>query len=71
MKILITGAGGQLGLELKDILPGRGHEVAALARRELDISDARSVERVLGEHSPELVINAAAYTNVDGCEEET
>jgi dTDP-4-dehydrorhamnose reductase len=71
MKILITGAGGQLGLELKDILPGRGHEVAALARGELDISDAQSVERVLEEHSPELVINAAAYTNVDGCEEET
>ena len=68
MKVLITGAGGQLGLELGELLPVRGHEVVALSRKELDIVDAPAVERTLEEHEPELVVNAAAYTNVDGCE---
>ena len=69
--MLVTGAGGQLGLELAEILPDRGHEVVALARAELDISDPGAVERVVEDHAPELVVNAAAYTNVDGCETET
>lgn len=68
MKILITGAAGQLGLELTELLPEKGHEVAPLTRKELDISDPESVEQALDEHSPDLVVNAAAYTNVDGCE---
>ncbi len=70
MKTLLTGAGGQLGLELADILPGRGHETTALTRSELDISDPKAVERAIRTHSPNLVINAAAYTDVDGCETE-
>lgn len=70
MRILVTGAGGQLGLELEELLPDRGHEVVALARRDLDVSDPRSVERTISEHAPDLIINAAAYTNVDGCETE-
>jgi dTDP-4-dehydrorhamnose reductase len=71
MKILITGSKGQLGQELADVLPERGHEVATLSRNELDIADADAVELVVQTHSPELVVNAAAYTNVDGCETET
>jgi dTDP-4-dehydrorhamnose reductase len=71
MKILITGSKGQLGQELAEILPDRGHEAVALARNELDIADAGDVERAIKTHAPELVINAAAYTNVDGCETET
>lgn len=70
MRIVVTGAGGQLGLELKEILPARGHEVVALTRKDLDVADAQSVERALAEHSPELVVNAAAFANVDGCETE-
>ena len=70
MKILVTGANGQLGLDLTDILPESGHEVVPLARKDLDISDAEAVERTIDEHAPELVVNAAAYTNVDGCETE-
>jgi dTDP-4-dehydrorhamnose reductase len=71
MKILITGSKGQLGQELAEVLPGRGHEVVGLSRNELDIAEADAVELAVGTHSPKLVVNAAAYTNVDGCETET
>ena len=71
MRVLLAGAGGQLGLELAELLPGRGHEVVALDRRGLDVADARAVEGAIDEHKPEVVVNAAAYTNVDGCEEAT
>lgn len=71
MKVLVTGANGQLGLELQELLPQSGHEVVALAKKELDISDAAAVERAVEEHAPKLVVNAAAYTNVDVCETET
>jgi dTDP-4-dehydrorhamnose reductase len=68
VKILITGSKGQLGRELAEILPERGHEVVALSRSELDIANPRAIDRRMEDHSPELVINAAAYTDVDGCE---
>jgi dTDP-4-dehydrorhamnose reductase len=71
VRVLVTGAGGQLGLELAEVLPGRGHETVALSRAELDISDPDAVEDTLKVHLPDLVVNAAAYTNVDGCETET
>jgi dTDP-4-dehydrorhamnose reductase len=71
MKILITGSKGQLGQELAAVLPGRGHEVVALSRNGLDIAEADAVELAVETHSPGLVVNAAAYTNVDGCETET
>ena len=71
MRVLLTGAGGQLGLELAGILPDRGHEVVALDRLGLDVADPEAVEGAIDEHTPEIVVNAAAYTNVDGCEEAT
>ncbi|MBA2376830.1 MAG: dTDP-4-dehydrorhamnose reductase [Actinomycetota bacterium] len=70
MKALVTGANGQLGLELARLLPERGHEIVPLTRRELDVSDFAATEAALDAHSPDLVINAAAYTDVDGCETE-
>ena len=70
MRVLVTGAGGQLGQELGELLPSRGHETVALSGAELDVADPEAVEEVLEAHSPDLVANAAAYTNVDGCETE-
>ena len=69
MRVLLAGAGGQLGLELAEILPDRGHHVVALDRKGLDVADPEAVESSIEEHAPELVVNAAAYTDVDGCEE--
>ncbi len=71
MKVLLTGASGQLGLELAELLPRHGHEVAALTHKDLDITDAGMVASYLEVHESDLVVNAAAYTNVDGCETET
>jgi dTDP-4-dehydrorhamnose reductase len=70
LRVLVTGAGGQLGLELAEVLPRRGHETVAPSRVELDVAEAGAVERVLEESAPDLVVNAAAYTDVDGCETE-
>src|SRR3954463_16039642 len=65
---LVTGAGGQLGGDVEDVLRAYDEEVVALARADLDISDRDAVEqRIVGDR-PEFVINCAAYTNVDGAE---
>jgi dTDP-4-dehydrorhamnose reductase len=67
MRILITGAGGQLGTALCETRPD-GVEVAALSRDELDITDPDAVALMLSELEPETVINTAAYNAVDGAE---
>lgn len=69
MKILITGAGGQLGRNLSKIC-NASHEVFALDRQALDISHLQDVERIIDEIRPACVINAAAYTAVDRAETE-
>lgn len=68
MKVLVTGATGQLGRDAVDIL-SRRHVVVALGRKQLDISDLDAVIRRVGEIRPDIVVNAAAYTRVDMCEE--
>jgi dTDP-4-dehydrorhamnose reductase len=70
MKILITGAQGQVGKELVSIANQRGYNVIAAGRTELDITQLKNVEDVIQSHSPDIVINAAAYTAVDKAEEE-
>lgn len=68
-KILITGADGQLGRELRRCPPA-GVECIFTDRAELDITDARQVEDTLARLAPGAVINAAAYTAVDRAESE-
>lgn len=69
--ILIFGGAGQLGQELARAAARRQFAVAALSRAQTDISDQAAVAAALTEHSPALVVNAAAYTMVDRAEIET
>lgn len=69
MKVLLAGAGGQLGRELVRSAP-EGCLLRALDRAALDVTDTAAVERAVAETAPEMVINAAAYTAVDRAEQE-
>jgi dTDP-4-dehydrorhamnose reductase len=69
MKLLVTGANGQLGWELQRTRPA-GWQIIPLNRAELDIADSAAVAAVFRKHRPDLVINAAAYTAVDKAESE-
>ncbi|WP_096084689.1 dTDP-4-dehydrorhamnose reductase [Agaribacterium haliotis] len=69
MKVLITGAGGQLAWELKRSA-GASTTLLYASADDLDITDAGAVENYLGTHKPDVIINAAAYTAVDKAEEE-
>jgi dTDP-4-dehydrorhamnose reductase len=70
MRIAITGAAGMLGQDLLAAADAAGHEVAGFPRADLDITDAAAVARALGDNRPDVVVNSAAWTNVDGAEED-
>jgi dTDP-4-dehydrorhamnose reductase len=70
MRILITGAAGMLGQDLGEAAGAAGHEVFGLARAELDVTDADAVEASVARARPDVVINSAAWTDVDGAEAE-
>ena len=67
MKILVTGAGGQIGFELRRTLATLG-EVIAVKLPEIDLADLDSVRACVRRVRPQLVVNAAAYTAVDKAE---
>ncbi len=67
MKVLLIGALGMLGRDLQPILSDR-HEVIGRDIEDLDITDPVQTEREIRLLRPEVVINAAAFTDVDGCE---
>lgn len=80
MKLLITGCKGQLGNELAAILTSGKSEIGAIDNRflnakvvlvdidELDITDFDAVQEFVMSEKPDIIINSAAMTNVDGCE---
>ncbi|HHH39324.1 MAG TPA: dTDP-4-dehydrorhamnose reductase [Sedimenticola sp.] len=70
MKILVTGAAGQLGRELVLKLQAEGREVTGIDRDELDFSRPEQVAEGIAGHGADWVINCGAYTQVDRAEEE-
>jgi len=66
---LIVGAGGQLGAAAAARLTGRA-DVIALTRRDLDVTDHAAVTDRVSRERPDVILNASAYTNVDGAEDD-
>ena len=67
MKWLVTGAAGQLGTHLLELLDGA--DVVGVTRADLDITDGDAVDALVRDTRPDVVVNAAAYTAVDAAEE--
>lgn len=70
MKIVVTGAGGMLGQDMVAAADAVHHEVVGLTRSDLDVTDGPAVLKAFQRELPALVINCAAYTNVDAAEED-
>lgn len=67
--ILLVGADGQTGLDLRRTLSPMG-DIVPVTRREADLADPDALRRVVREHAPSLIVNAAAYNAVDRAEQE-
>jgi dTDP-4-dehydrorhamnose reductase len=67
VKALITGGGGQLASDLVELL---GDDAVALSHSELDIADSDALARAIDDVAPDVVINCAAFHNLDVCEAE-
>jgi len=70
LKVLVTGAAGMLGRQVVLAYKRRGAAVYGLSRRELDITKPDQINIIIQKIKPDVVLNYAAYTNVDGAEEE-
>ena len=70
MKILIVGADGQLGTDCRKTMAST-HELLGLDVPDMDITDMASVDKVVAGFKPDVIINCAAYTQVDKCETQT
>jgi len=68
MRLLVTGAAGMLGTDV--VAAAAGHDVVALARADLDLTDADAVRAAVRDIRPDAVINCAAWTDVDRAEAE-
>ncbi len=68
LRIVVTGANGQVGQELQRVPWPEGTTIRALSSNDLDITDSTSTSRLLTELDPTVIVNAAAYTAVDAAE---
>lgn len=69
MKVLVTGVNGQLGHDVVNELTKRGHNAVGVDIDEMDITDKKCVDDVIGKTNPDAVIHCAAWTAVDLAEE--
>ena len=68
MKILVTGTNGEVGHALIGVLAN--HEVISVSRQQCDLINLEQIEYMIDSYQPDLIINPAAYTNVDSAEDE-
>ncbi len=68
MRVMITGAAGMLGRDVAEAARRAGHDVSALGREDLDVTDAAGVLVLTARERPDVVVNCAALTDVDGAE---
>ncbi|ASR45688.1 dTDP-4-dehydrorhamnose reductase [Paenibacillus kribbensis] len=68
MKVLVTGASGQLGKDVVKVFQEQGHDVLGYDREQLDITDLQQAVKIVGQYQPDAVIHCAAYTAVDAAE---
>ena len=70
MKILVTGATGQLGFDILKELKRRNHIAVGVSSKEMDITNFNEVKDVINKVNPQAIIHCAAYTAVDNAEED-
>src|SRR5436190_17199304 len=68
--VVITGGGGMLAHELAKVLRGRGIEPQLASRADCDVAEPAQLSRLFQAHRPSLLLNCAAHTGVDLCEDE-
>lgn len=71
MKVLVTGATGQLGYDVLKVLLARGKEAKGVSSKEMNLMDASQIEHVISSYHPDVIIHCGAYTAVDKAEEES
>jgi dTDP-4-dehydrorhamnose reductase len=68
MRVMIIGAGGQLGSDLVEVLRASEDEVISLTRKDADVTEPSAVREKLAEHVPDVILNCSVYHPVDECE---
>jgi dTDP-4-dehydrorhamnose reductase len=68
MKAVIIGGNGQLGSDVVRAFSSRGVEVASLTNKDIEVSDPASTDAALGQARPDIVVNTAAFHDVEACE---
>ena len=70
MNILVTGANGQLGNEMRRVSKSSGNHYVFTDVAELDITDLKAIRRIIDKENIQVIVNCAAYTNVDKAEDD-